>query len=453
MGVFDKIANWFKQEKPNMSGNAGTGYIRDEFDSPFAVSFNNYSPQQFNLDLYDIMREAIPILDETVSKLKGLIGSFEIQSENKTVKETLDIFCKNVQVNYHGYGINEFVNQIADSAIAKGFGVGELIPNIGLSDIYKLKTAKANYFRFVKSGEELVLAQRIPQTMTDNIITDMENIYYLAFDKRDGYPQGYSLFWSLPFMSEIFVRISSAINNTIWRVGDPTFLITVEGGDGSSIHECNQAASQIKDAIVESMKSRKTGNVRDVYGGVKNATINVRTLGTEKDLINLEVPLRTILEQIIAKTSLPPFMFGISWATTERMSTHQNDMVVSNTENYRTKIDPILRDIFDKKLIMSNVNNFDYEIVWNPVNLMDEAEQARAHYLEAQAKAKEYERIAQMYLDGIFDEEALRNELVDCGLMSKQSATQPVTKLIRQMTKQVKLVRSQQQMENIFKEM
>lgn len=453
MGVFDKLTNLFKQSRGEIGVSAGTGQLRDEYNTPFAAAFSDYEPAKFNLDLYDVIREAIPILDEAVSKLKGLLGTFEIQSENGAVKKTLDEFCQTVLVNYHGYGINEFVNQMADSAIVKGFGVGELVPNLAVNDIYRLKTAKSNYFRFVKHGDDLVLAQRIPGVLVDNVIENMENIYYLAFDKRDGYPQGYSLFWSLPFMAEIFVRISSSINNTIWRVGDPTFAIIVEGGEKSSTKECDQAASKIKDAVIEAMKSRKSGRLRDVYGGISNATVKISTLGTDKDLVNLEIPMRTILEQIIAKTGLPPFMFGISWSTTERMSTHQNDMVVSNIETQREKINPILQDIFDKKLILSGVNKFDYDIVWNPVNLMDEKEQAQARYMDAQAKAKDYERIAQMYLDGIFNEDELRNELLECRLISKRAAMQPIDKLVGQMTRQVKLNRSQKQMENIFREM
>ena len=35
------------------------------------------------------------------------------------------------------------------------------------------------------------------------------------------------------------------------------------------------------------------------------------------------VPVRQLLEQLIAKLSIPPFLLGLSWSSTERMSSQQ----------------------------------------------------------------------------------------------------------------------------------
>ena len=39
--------------------------------------------------------------------------------------------------------------------------------------------------------------------------------------------------------------------------------------------------------------------------------------------------MRQILEQLVAKTGLPPFLLGLNWSTTERMSTQQADILMA----------------------------------------------------------------------------------------------------------------------------
>ena len=447
-----KFTNPFrpKKEKPPATG---TGVFRDISDSPFAAQFSSYEPMKFNLELYEILREAIPVLDVAVIKLVRLIGDFEFECENENALKVLNELKDNVRVNYFQKGINSFISQMTDSAICKGMAFGEMIPTDSLTDIYKLKVAKANYFRFTKKNDEMILVQQLPGIVQANVIENLENVYYLSFDNRDGEPEGYSLFYSLPFVGDIFVRIENSIRNTIWRVGDPSFLVTVEGG--TDWRAADNAASKLQNDIANVWKSRKTGMVRDVYAGVPgDVKINVRTLGTDKDLIDLEIPIHTVLEQIISRTEFPAFMFGLyKWTSTERMSTHQNDMIVSNIQSYRKRIDPVLYDICNKKLIYSGINGIEFKIVWNPVNLMDESEQARTEYMLSQARAKEYERISKMYFDGLIDEEELRNELTRYDLVSEKFIKQPVSKILFNMNKNIKLARSQKIMEDIFQEM
>lgn len=42
-----------------------------------------------------------------------------------------------------------------------------------------------------------------------------------------------------------------------------------------------------------------------------------------------QVPVRQILEQLVARTGIPPFLLGLSWSSTERMSAQQADLMTS----------------------------------------------------------------------------------------------------------------------------
>ena len=92
-----------------------------------------------------------------------------------------------------------------------------------------------------------------------------------------------------------------------------------------------------------------------------------------------------ILEQLIAKTGLPPFLLGLSWATTERMSAQQADLLTSELWAIRRCVEPVIRKICRTWLVLEG---FDpaVEIRWDEISLQDMAETARAELYRAQAE-------------------------------------------------------------------
>ena len=51
--------------------------------------------------------------------------------------------------------------------------------------------------------------------------------------------------------------------------------------------------------------------------------------GADNQILDSSVPIRQILEQLVSKTGIPPFMLGLSWSSTERMSTQQADLLTT----------------------------------------------------------------------------------------------------------------------------
>ena len=112
-----------------------------------------------------------------------------------------------------------------------------------------------------------------------------------------------------------------------------------------------------------------------------------------------EVPVRVILEQIVAKLGIPPFLLGLSWSSTERMSAQQADILTSELEYYRAAVEPAVRKIIATHLRLSGFN-CGFSLVWNDINLQDAVELSQARLNNARAA-----QLEQQYgLEGLNEE-------------------------------------------------
>ena len=130
----------------------------------------------------------------------------------------------------------------------------------------------------------------------------------------------------------------------------------------------------------------RAGTVRDF---VAVGDVDIRVIGADNQFIATEVPVRQLLEQIVAKLGLPPFLLGLSWSSTERMSSQQSDLLTGELESYRRLLTPVLAKIAGLYL---RSQGFAPEVAveWAPISLQDETEEATARL--TRAKAEELER-------------------------------------------------------------
>ena len=87
------------------------------------------------------------------------------------------------------------------------------------------------------------------------------------------------------------------------------------------------------------------GSKDTVKGFVAVGDVSIKVIGADNVVLDSEVPVRQLLEQIVAKTGLPPYMLGLYWSTTERMSAQQADILTSELEYYRMILTPVLTKI------------------------------------------------------------------------------------------------------------
>ena len=138
------------------------------------------------------------------------------------------------------------------------------------------------------------------------------------------------------------------------------------------------------------MRSTKNGSVRDF---VAVGDVDIRVIGAEGQVLDSEVPVRQILEQLIARTGIPPFMLGLNWSSTERMSAQQADLMTSELTAIRRTLDPVIERICELWLHLHGYA-CDFTVEWDDINLQDAVEEARAALYQAQAERARAETAA-----------------------------------------------------------
>ena len=114
--------------------------------------------------------------------------------------------------------------------------------------------------------------------------------------------------------------------------------------------------------------------------------VQIKVIGADSPIMDSEIPVRQMLEQIVAKTGLPPFMLGLSWSSTERMSSQQADLLTSELEAYRRILTPVIEKICRMFLSRSGYSDA-VEVQWSDITLQDEVDLSRAMLYKAQAES------------------------------------------------------------------
>ena len=148
-----------------------------------------------------------------------------------------------------------------------------------------------------------------------------------------------------------------------------------------------ERAEQIAQEWSRGMRASRNGSVQDF---VAVGDVDIKVIGADNQMIDTEIPVRQLMEQLVAKLSIPPFLLGLNWSTTERMSAQQSDILTSELEYYRRLLEPILREICEAFLRL-NGYACGVEIEWDNINLQDEEALAKSRLYNAQARAAELE--------------------------------------------------------------
>lgn len=138
---------------------------------------------------------------------------------------------------------------------------------------------------------------------------------------------------------------------------------------------------QIAREWADGMNSAKYGQVKDF---IAVGDVDIKVIGAENQLFDTEIPVRQILEQIVAKLSIPPFLLGLTWSSTERMSSQQADILTSELEYYRRLMSPVLRDI-GNAFFRSKGYSPECSVEWDNINLQDESVLAQTRLNNARA--------------------------------------------------------------------
>ena len=333
-------------------------------------------------ELYSALRGSVPIIDAAIGKIVRLIGSFDIVTRDGRAQGVADELIKNVSVNSADIGLKGFVSAFLDSLLTYGEAVGEMLPSYdgkGITSLYNASLDDVE-LTFGKDPLDLVVCrrdfgERKPVKYQQLVVAGL-------LDQKPGKPRGTSVLSGLPFVSSVMLRILESLKTNWERIGDVRFAVTYNPGANGVFTEDN--AKQIAD---EWKKAMRGDTVCDF---VSLGDVSIKAIGADNQLPDCEVPVRVILEQIVAKLGIPPFLLGLSWSSTERMSAQQADILTSELEYYRAAVEPAIKKIVDLHLRLSGFN-CGFDIVWDNINLQDEVELSQARLNNAHAMQIERE--------------------------------------------------------------
>lgn len=146
-----------------------------------------------------------------------------------------------------------------------------------------------------------------------------ELLLFTPFQPETEHPYGVSLLRSMPFLTDILLKIYQATGMNWERMGNVRFAVICRPGEGEGAYaqeRCRQIAGEWSAA----MQAGRQGAVRDF---VAVGDLDIKVIGADNQVLDSQVPVRQILEQLVARTGIPPFLLGLSWSSTERMSAQQ----------------------------------------------------------------------------------------------------------------------------------
>lgn len=337
--------------------------------------------------IYHRIRCEVPVVDAAVSKIIRLTGGFQVKACDETCQQLLDDFVNNVPVNLTGISLGSFLEGYLDSLLTYGSAVGEILTDKDTGEICALANFTGENFH-VKQGQNP--SQRVycvSNGRKEKILPNPERILFTALNPTPENPEGRSILKGLPPLCEILLKIYRSIGKNFDRVGNVRYAVTYKPSNESDYAFSKERATAIAREWSSAMHSSADGIVKDF---VAVGDIDIKVIGAENQLIDAEIPTRLLLEQILSKLSVPPFLLGLNWTSTERMSSQQVDILTSELEYYRRLLNPVIRKITSDYLSSHGCDN-RVEILWDNINLQDEAELAKARLNNAQAHAIELE--------------------------------------------------------------
>lgn len=393
---------------------------------PLTGWFQEYVLRKVSGDFYEALREGIPIIDSAIRRLISLNGTIKVIGDNGPLVRELEDFCTNVPVNDMQKGIHAFLENASNETFEQGFALSEFILTPDLKDIAGLRVADSKQIVFRRNAEGRALpyyrqpgynAQTVwsrPETIVQRILTSTysqsaylsgmwespltpDNKLYFSINNENTDPYGVSVMRSMEFVSKILMTMQNSIMNVWERFGDPSYHVkykTTRRDLGAEDIEARR--KKIASDFTNAITSKRAGKSADFITAVNaDADITIEVIGHDNNILQLDVPARHILEQIVSKTGLPAWMLGIYWSTTERMATLEVESALQDAKVRDLAMLPEFIRLFSTFLLVRGRKwktittdprkPGDWGICFETPNLHDLVAQAQARFLNAQA--------------------------------------------------------------------
>ncbi|MBE6914327.1 MAG: serine/threonine protein phosphatase [Ruminococcaceae bacterium] len=329
---------------------------------------------------YRLIRQLVPIVDAAVRKVVRLAGGFSVTCGSEQAQRELGRFLRTVNVGNGQRGLQSFLDCYLDSMLTNGMAVGEIM------------TENAREIRAVVCRDVSAVTLRTGADPTEFQVMVSENgtlrapefpglILFTPFNPETDHPWGVSMLRSMPYLAGTLLTIYDSVRANYERSGCLRYAVTCRpGNDPLERINAEERMQRMAEEWSRAMQSTRDGTVRDF---VMMGDVDIRAIGAEAEIPDTEAPVRQILEQLVSKTGVPPFLLGLSWSSTERMSCQQADMMTSEIWAIRRSLTGVVEQVCELWLRMHGFRD-DFTVEWDTISLQDQVEEAKAHWYDAQ---------------------------------------------------------------------
>lgn len=375
------ILGRFKKEKTRKVENEPVLSVQgQEKKHPFLLISEYVAPPSISGDLFLSLREAIPIIDAAITKLVRLTGGFYVECDSKRFQTILDRFQEEIPSDCGSVSLQSFLDTYFEELLTFGTAVAEMVKDEDGAISY-LYTAPRRDYLLKRSKTDFKRAQVLLNDGGEGIaLPNQENFLTTALNAQPGAVYGTSILEGLPFVSSVLLKIYESIQKNWERVGNVRFAVTYKppedlGGKAFAKERAMQIANEWSSAM-------RSSEVRDF---VSVGDVQIKAIGADNPILDSEIPVRQMLEQIVAKLSLPPFMLGLSWSTTERMAAEQEDVLTTELLHYRRVLTPVIQQICRTHLLAFGYTG-NVLVHWNDITLEDTLDRAQVRNLDAKTQ-------------------------------------------------------------------
>ena len=370
-----------KWKKKDPGAVAAVCQLRSGAVHPFGA-LRGYTPLGGGEEMvYRQIREAIPVLDAAIGKLVRLSGGFSVECPNRECQRRLEDFLHTVPCGRGQFGINSFLGGYVDSLLTYGRAVGEMV--VGNGKLRAVCWGDVNNLEICQGDSPLDMVLWGPDERgMMRPLPYQQLLLFTTWNPEPGHPYGVSIFRGMPFLAEILMKIYQTLGTNWERAGNIRYSVICKGADDLDPAVAQERGRQVAMEWGRAMEEAKNGTVRDF---VAVGDVEIKVIGGEAPILDSQVPVRQILEQLVAKTGLPPFLLGLNWSTTERMSGQQADILTSELWALRRTVEPAVRKICRTFLALEGLDD-RVSIHWDDISLQDITEEAKAELYKAQAE-------------------------------------------------------------------
>jgi hypothetical protein len=408
--VREAVRRWWEEKAPRRTGapiRAESGTGRNS-DLGSGGRWRRTIPPDGDLRLYDEMRRSFPILDVAVTRLVQLCGHPRVEGESETAAE-VERWMGTVASGPAQRGLGRWLETHLDHMLVFGKGVGRIYLTPLRREVAGVVAYDPRGLRLEEGTDPLSL--RVMRVVPGNPNGEElpRALTLLSLHAPQGNPHGSSLLRSLPFVTEACSIIENATAQVWQRAGAPSFHVNWQAGAEFCDPQgtvADQVTRDLTAAFESVMAARKYGEIRDLF---TTGNVGIGSIGQDTVNVALQEPFRVFVEQMVAVTGLPPWMLGLHWSSTERLSAQQADMLVANIEGIRREVQPQLDQLLELRQSLTGRSS-RVRFVWPAISLRDATEQARAAAWSEQARQRRIENARTMWALGFWTQDQAARE-------------------------------------------